>query len=197
MEIKDIYEWKGKSLEDLTLNELSKLEFIYSHIPVELETEFKVNGKDYKYLSDYIDERTAKFFDVTGCDFENIVGKCFMSEYKNVVVKVVGLSKNDREFLFEEFEKCGDEWHFTDYNWLQETVKNDGWWVKEHPEYKTYCITSYTDMNICSESMFLLGKDGNLYVDTTCGGDYCVFKPMKESMFEAIREEAIENEPMT
>ena len=40
-------------------------------------------------------------------------------------------------------------------------------WNKKHPEYKTYCITPYTDMNICSESMFLLGKDGNLYVDTT------------------------------
>ena len=49
-------------------------------------------------------------------------------------------------------------------------------------------------MNIGSESMFHLGKDSNLYVDITCGGDYDIYKPISSIRFELIKSEALEND---
>ena len=196
MEIKDIYSWGDKSLEDLTLNELSELDFILRCIPKGVEKKIVVNGKEYRFLHEYINERTEAFFSPTREDYENIVGKCFIDERKNVALKVMGLSKDDREFLYELFEKHGDgTWHLPDYNWLQDMVKDGGKWFDEYrEEYRSYCISPYTDMNIMSEEMFYLGKDGNLYIDYSCGGDYYVYTPIKETTFQLIREEAIEND---
>lgn len=64
--------------------------------------------------------------------------------------------------------------------------------VKE--EYVQWCITPQTDINIASENAFLLGKDGCLYQTVSCGDDYYKFKPLKDSKFEKIRTEAIEND---
>lgn len=80
-------------------------------------------------------------------------------------------------------------WHCQDYIWLQEGAKGK----HARPEYLR-CLTSQTDMNINSENMFALGKDGNLYVDMTCGGDYDVFRPMSAGTFELIKEEALQND---
>jgi hypothetical protein len=49
-------------------------------------------------------------------------------------------------------------------------------------------------MNIASEEMYHLGKDGKLYVDISCGGDYDEFGPLSSVNFELIREEAINND---
>ena len=92
-------------------------------------------------------------------------------------------------FLYEKYEKHNDEtWHQQDYIWLQETAKS-----KKYPdtEYLRWCLSNQTDMNINSEDMFMLGKDGNFYVDTSCGGDYEIYRPISEATFEIIKEEAI------
>ena len=199
MEIKDIYGWSEKSLKEMTLNELSELEFILDHMPDGIDITINVWGdkslgeedETYYNLHDYIEERTKELFDVKREDYEAIVGKCFMSEHKNIVVKIVGLSdEKDYEFLFEQYEQCSDGWHHQDYIWLQETAKSSLYGEK----YRKYCLTKQTDMNISQEHMFQLAKDGNLYVDTTCGGDYCIYTPIKPSLFEVIKAEVIEND---
>ena len=203
MNLESIYTWGRKTLKDMTLNELSQLRFILDCMPDGIEIfvndyDFTGEGKDetYRGIEDYIEKRTKDMFSATHEDYENLVGKCFMKEDKCAVVKVVGLSKKDSEFLYEQFEKDNEGmWHLTEYNWLQDTVNDAGKWFDDHrDEYLSYCLTPYTDLNINMEGMFWLGVDGNLYIDYSCGGDYYVYKPMKESMFEAIREEAIEND---
>ena len=49
-------------------------------------------------------------------------------------------------------------------------------------------------MNINAENMFMLGKDGNFYVDTSCGGDYDIYKPFSKATFELIQEKEIKND---
>lgn len=92
-------------------------------------------------------------------------------------------------FLYEKYEKHNDEtWHQQDYIWLQETAKSEKY---SDNKYLRWCLSNQTDMNINSEDMFMLGKDGNFYIDTSCGGDYEIYRPMSEATFEIIKEEAI------
>lgn len=211
MEIKDIYDWDKKSLKEMSLNELSNLRFILDHMPDGIDITINVWGDEtndeedqvFYSLEEYIEQRTAEFFGTTREDYERIIGTCFINEYKTVVLKVVGLpdkedeGENESNFLFEQYEKWPDgTWHNKEYIWLQETAH------EEHSEilkdwaekYKKYCLTPQTEINLNAEGMYMLGKDGNLYSDYTCGGDYYIFKPMKSTTFELIREEAIEQD---
>jgi hypothetical protein len=61
-------------------------------------------------------------------------------------------------------------------------------------KYLKFCITPYTEMNIGSENMYHLGKDGNLYIDVDCSGEYMKIENIENETFEKIRKEAIENE---
>jgi hypothetical protein len=203
MEIKDIYSWSGKSLAELSLNDLSKLEFILDHMPDGIDITLNVGETTFDNISDYIEQRTNEFFNTTREDYERIVGTCFINEYKTKVLKVVGLpdvdddSNNESNFLFEQYEKWSDgTWHNKDYIWLQETAHEEhSELLKDWAEkYKKYCLTPQTEINLNAEGMYMLGKDGNLYSDYSCGGDYYVFKPMKLTTFELIREEAIEQD---
>ena len=102
------------------------------------------------------------------------------------------------EFVYEEYEQYKDgSWHCKDYLNLQEDAKGD------HPasmneyysKYKKYAdISPNADINFCSEDMYQLGKDGNIYVDYSCGGDFYVYKPCRESKFMAAKEEAFDND---
>ena len=186
----NIFKWKGKNLDDLNLRELSKLKYIVSCLPKGIKVTISSGDKTYKYFDDYFMDRINNFFNATREDYEKIVGKCFKSEDR--IIKVLGMSDgHDFEFLYEEHEKYRDDsWHNKDYIWLQDTAYGRF----PHKEYEKYCLTPQTEMNIASESMYQLGKDGNLYVDTDCGGNYEVFKEVKESLFEVIREEALEND---
>lgn len=203
MEIKDIYSWSRKSLDELSLNELSDLEFILEHMPDGINITLNVGETTFDNISDYIEQRTNEFFNTTREDYERIVGTCFINEYKTKVLKVVGLpdkdddSNSESNFLFEQYEKWSDgTWHNKDYIWLQETAHEEhSELLKDWAEkYKKYCLTPQTEINLNAEGMYMLGKDGNLYSDYSCGGDYYVFKPMKSTTFELIKEEAIEQD---
>ena len=185
---KKLFEWEGKHIDELPITELSTLQYIIEHLP----SGITYTVKSDKGIEDYIEERTNTFFEVTEEDYKKLVGKCFINEDKNVAVKVVGISDQDIDnFLYEKYLKSNDEtWHTQDYIWLQEAAK--GKYAEE--EYKKWCLTSQTEMNINAEEMFMLGKDGNLYVDYSCGGDYDVYKPFGKATFELIREEAIERD---
>ena len=212
MEIKDIYEWDKKNLKEMSLNELSNLAFILDHMPDGIDITINIWGvwsgdeeedQTYYSLHDYIEERTKEFFNATREDYEAIVGKCFMNEKKDIAIKVVGLpdkdddSNSESNFLYEQYERWSDgTWHNKDYIWLQETAHEEhSELLKDWAEkYKKYCLTSQTEINLNAEGMYMLGKDGNLYSDYSCGGDYYVFKPIKSTTFEIIREEAIEQD---
>lgn len=187
-------EWQDESIESLSLNDLSNLRYILEHLPKEIDISFSVNGKDYDCIEDYIEERTDNFFEVTRKDYEDVVGKCFMSEDKTIAFKVYQLTdREDYEFLYEIFYYYGrdvKEWHNKEYIWLQETAKGQ----YADKKYLKYCLTPQMELNIASESMFHLGRDGNFYVDITCGGDYDCYKPISENKFNLIREDAIEND---
>jgi hypothetical protein len=42
--------------------------------------------------------------------------------------------------------------------------------------------------------MYHLGKDGNLYIDVYCSGEYRKIENIENETFEDIRKKAIENE---
>lgn len=203
MEIKDIYSWGSKSLKDMSLNELSSLEFILDHMPDGIDITISVGETSFDNIRDYIEQRTNEFFNTTREDYERIVGTCFINEYKTKVLKVVGFpdadddSNSELNFLYEQYERWSDgTWHNKEYIWLQETAHEEhSELLKDWAEkYKKYCLTPQTEINLDAEGMYMLGKDGNLYSDYSCGGDYYVFKPMKLTTFELIREEAIEQD---
>ena len=203
MEIKDIYSWGSKSLKDMSLNELSKLEFILDHMPDGIDITISVGETSFDNIRDYVEQRTNEFFNTTREDYERIVGTCFINEYKTKVLKVVGFpdadddSNSELNFLYEQYERWSDgTWHNKEYIWLQETAHEEhSELLKDWAEkYKKYCLTPQTEINLDAEGMYMLGKDGNLYSDYSCGGDYYVFKPMKLTTFELIREEAIEQD---
>lgn len=132
------------------------------------------------------------FFDVSDNDFKNLVGKCFANYDNTIVLKVTGL-RDDYDspyyeddyhisnFLYEQFEKdFMGEWCEEDYNWLQDTAK-------DKPEYKRWCLSKYTNMNIASEDMYHLAIDGNLYVWVDCD-EYSRFHEISQEEFEKIKQ---------
>ena len=61
--------------------------------------------------------------------------------------------------------------------------------------YKKYAdISPNADINLNGEHMYQLGKNGNIYVDHSCGGDFYIYKSCRESKFIAAKEEAIDND---
>ena len=129
------------------------------------------------------------FLNTTEEDYKKIKGKCFIRELGEfMVVRVEDIiSPQYSEFLYEQYEQYNDgSWNCKDYNWLQETAVYD-------PEYRKHCLTDQTDMNIGSEEMYHLGKDGNLYVTLECGDEWLRFIPFDPDKFEKIKEEALKN----
>ena len=143
-----------------------------------------------KEVSEGIYKLPVDFLNTTEEDYKKIKGKCFIKENDNdVVVRVEDiLSPEFTEFLHEEYVKYFDDsWHCKDYIWLQETAKYDS-------KYEKYCLTTQTEMNIGSEEMYHLGKDGNLYVTVECGDEWYRFIPFDSDKFELIRKMAIKND---
>ena len=141
-----------------------------------------------------VNDETDDFFKVDKNDYAKLVGKSFINNKLGVAVKVLGIPKGNEsrhwtpnEFQYEAFYQYRDKtWHL----WLQHCAYGE--FAKE--EYRQWCITPQTDINIASENAFLLGKDGCLYQTVCCGDDYYKFKPLKDLKFEKIRNEAIEND---
>ena len=123
-------------------------------------------------------------------DYKDILGKCFINKGLGIVLGILDCPEDldNYEFLFEQFEKWDSdgEWHCKDYIWLQ----NCG-----DVEYEKYQLTTQTGMNIASENMYHLGKDGNLYLWTgDSEHEYYKFVDLDEREFENIRKEAIKND---
>lgn len=122
-------------------------------------------------------------------DYKKIVGKCFINEIIGIAVKILEIPNDEYheiepyEFIYESCEKWIDGWNFEDYNWLQEHTN----------AYEKYKITPYANMNIASENMFHLGKNGKLYTNISCGDEYYEFTEITADEFEKIRNEAIKN----
>lgn len=147
-------------------------------------------------MSVYVDlEDHDKFFGVTYEDVKKLVGKVFMSEDGKTLVKVLGVrddidnkywnaDKLWEEFIYEELSYSKDgEWRFDDWSYLQE---ND--------DVAKFRITPYADMNIASESMYHIGKDGNLYVDYGCDQNYDKFVEVDPVCFDIARAEAVKED---
>jgi hypothetical protein len=185
---------------------------------VMIEEQLSNHGSDwcnfhYVYISDFnvCNEETDDtvrleddFFDCDINDYKAIIGKCF--RHGNIVLKVVGIRDDfdnkyyeaghyETEFLYEQYECYGDEWHIQDYIWLQESVYGKYASVSDKKEYLRFCITPNTEMNIGREGMYILGKDGLLYVDEDCSGEcYTRYEEIPNEVFEKIRAEAIAND---
>ena len=179
------------------------------------------NDLDYNYASfnyvyksefDEIDDEETDdtvrldddFFDCDIDDYKAIVGKCF--RHDDIVLKVLGIRDDfdnkyykdghyETEFLYEQYECYSDEWHIQDYIWLQEMVYGKYASERDKNEYLRFCITPNTEMNIGREGMYMLGKDGLLYVDEDCSGEwYTRYEEIPNEVFEKIRAEAIAND---
>lgn len=185
-----MWKWDSKSLKDFDLNELSALAYVLDCMPKGITVQINDEGVEYDHIEQYIEKRTEEFFATTRQDYENVVGKCFMDEDKCIIFKVVGLTDSTAEFLYEQYDKHSDGlWHHKDYNWLQHT--GDSSYGKD---YTKYILTPQTEMNVGAEEMYMLGTDGNFYVDVSCGGDYEIYRPASNALFERIRQEALEND---
>ena len=123
-------------------------------------------------------------------DYKKIMGKCFINEEIGIAVKILEIPDDEYyqiepyEFIYERCDNWIDGWNFEDYNWLQEQTE-----VK----FNEYKITPYANMNIASEGMFHLGKNGRLYTSVACDDDYYEFTEISSDEFENIRNEAIKN----
>ena len=157
----------NNSIKNYSFFRLQSLKDILEKLPQEITTVIEVDGKKYEYIEDYIEDVTEDFFNVSRSDYENLKGKYFINDDEDIVIRVLDLpeDKEDYEFLYEIFYKHGKRnWENDDYIWLQNAGE----------EYKKYCLTPYTEMNIAAEEMYHLGKDGRLYQDPDCSGTYDV-----------------------
>ena len=164
----------------------------------------------YVYESDFNEEESddsikldEDFFDCNIDDYKAIVGKCF--RHKDIVLKVLGIRDDfdnkyykvdqlEKEFLYEQYEFYNNKWHIPDYIWLQDMVYDKNATKEDKEEYLRFCFTPNTEMNIGREGMYLLGKDGLLYADYHCSGEYTQYKEIPNETFEQIRQEAIDND---
>ena len=123
-------------------------------------------------------------------DYKKIMGKCFINKEIGVAVKILEIPNDEYyqiepyEFIYERFNEEFNGWEPEDYNWLQNQTKD---------KYNEFKITPYANMNIASEDMFHLGKNGKLYTSVECGDDYYEFTEITVDEFEKIKNEAIEN----
>jgi hypothetical protein len=122
-------------------------------------------------------------------DYKKIMGKCFINEEIGIAVKILEIPDDEYyqiepyEFIYERCDNWIDGWNFEDYNWLQEHTG----------VYEKYKITPYANMNIASEEMFHVGKNGKIYTTVACDDEYYEFTEITADEFEKIRNEAIKN----
>ena len=121
-------------------------------------------------------------------EYQDIVGKCFINNRIGVAVKVLlvpGSDLDSHEFIYERFikEEFGG-WNIEDYIWLQK---------QNNLKYEKYKVTPYANMNIGSEDMFHLGKNGKLYTTVDCGDEWYEYHEISNEECEKIREEALNN----
>ncbi len=120
-------------------------------------------------------------------DYKKIMGKCFINEKIGIAVKILEIPNGEYdqiepyEFIYERCDNWINGWNFEDYNWLQERTG----------VYEKYKITPYANMNIASEGMLHVGKNGKIYTTVACDDEYYEFTEISSDEFEKIRNEAI------
>ena len=175
-----------KPIEEYTFLELCNLRNQIESLPQECDVSIRVSGNILDAYT-YINTVEEKFFDVPNYKFKDIVGKIFINDgiRKDTIFKIVGYNlSNPIEFFFEKYVKYNDGWGQDDYNWLQNSCTENSLYeeYRKHPE---------IDMNVSGENMFLLGIDGNIYIDYDCGGDYYKYIPFNDEItFNLIKFEA-------
>lgn len=191
-------DYSSKRVKELTFQEVEELKAIISRLPK--DTVVKVEDEDFNNEIEFdeaVYDIQDDWFDVDDEVYESLVGKCFINNARDEIVKVIGLSKglcSERaeyedayEFIYERFYyatvKGRPSWVLPDYIWLQETANYD-------EKYKNYCLSPLAEMNIASENMYHVGKDGKLYVDHTCGGDYEMYEEVNEHLFLYAKDDA-------
>ena len=198
-------DFSKKTLDEMTLADFFELGCTLENMPKGMDSKitFTWHGKTYDDFDDMHMDVIRDYFTPTDEFMESLVGNCYMSLQSDRIVKIIGVrgdydSKYHKEeideFLYEEFWKdYRGNWRVNDYSWLQEQAKADYSTEEERNKYKKWCLTPYTEMNIHSESMYMVGKDGILYVDYGCDRDYQPFRRVESSIFDKIRAEALEN----
>lgn len=135
-----------------------------------------------------------KFFGVSYEDVKKLVGKVFMSEDGATLVKVLGV-RDDTDNKYWDSCKLWEEFIYEELSYS----KDGGWWfddwsyLQENDDVAQFRITPYADMNIASESMYHIGKDGNLYVDYGCDRNYDKFVEVDPTCFDTARAEAVKD----
>lgn len=151
-----------------------------------------VGEENVNYVEDtivHVDEDDFDDFFVgfhTRKEYQDIVGKCFINNRIGDAVKILLVTDLDpSEFIYERFNQTRyGVWITEDYIWLQE--RND-------LKYEKYKVTPYANINIGSEGMFHLGKNGKLYTSVSCGDEWYEYHEISNEEFERIRVEAIGN----
>lgn len=174
--------------ENLTIEDLFKLNEKYLN-----DEKFSVDGIDNDNFEDYYFDRCCEFFDADYEQVKKLVGKCYIDPSGTRLVKILAVRDDTdnqywdscklwQEFIYEEVRRNNKKspWYFEDWLWLQ-----------HEDELKKFQLTSHAEMNIASESMFHIGKDGCLYVDYGCDGNYDKFVEVKPAKFKKAREVAI------
>lgn len=183
------------SIKDFSIAELAELRSIVDDLPDEFSYKINIDGKEYNWLDDLIEDREKELFNTTPEDYKNIVGNVYINKKKDIILKVVGFNKftykNDpyyTEFFYIEYWKDkNDNWHVQDSYLLKDMIERCKYdtdiFYKEH--YSN--LPPDTSINLCSEHSYTLGIDGNLYVDYTCGSDWECFEKMNnDKLFKCI-----------
>lgn len=191
-------DYSKRKVSDLSFSEIREIRSIVDKLPKNVVVLVENEEEDTQLTFEEATEDIVEdWFNIDDSVYEGLVGKCFIKSDKTEILKIIGLSKGltrkrkeyeeAYEFIYERFWLCKygkhESWEIPDYIWLQETAKDD-------LIYENYCLSDLAEMNIASENMYLVGKDGKLYVDRTCGGDYEVYEEVNEHLFLYAKEEA-------
>ena len=194
-----------KTLDEMTLADFFELACTLDNMPKGIDSKitFTWHGKEYDDFDDLHMDVIRDYFTPTDEFMESLVGNCYMSPQSDRVVKIVGVRgdydskyhfEEIDEFLYEEFWKdYRNNWRVDKYNWLHDQATADYNSEEERNKYKKWCLTPYTEINNHSESMYMVGKDGILYVDYGCDRDYMPFRRITNEQFDQIRAEAVKN----
>lgn len=80
-------------MKDFSIAELSELRSIIDDLPDEFSYKINIDGKEYEYLDQLIEEREKELFNTTPEDYKNIVGNVYINKKKDIILKVVGFNE--------------------------------------------------------------------------------------------------------
>lgn len=184
------------SIKDFSIAELSELRSIVDDLPDEFSYKINIDGKEYECLDELIEERENELFNTTPEDYKKIVGNVFINKEQDIILKVVGFNEfvyeNDpyyKEFFYIEYQKNNNNKWYPEFNYSVASRIRDYPKNSEYEFYKEHYsdLPEYTLINLRAEHMYMLGIDGNLYVDYSCDSNWECFEKMKnDKLFKYI-----------